>query len=151
MHRLWIIALLVLASTAASAQFKAEARDLDMGDALTSPRPSLSLGWLDPSRFEMHHSFSSSFIGGGGNSMMLNSYTNTILYRFSDPLTMRLNLGLMSTPYNTFLDNTPGVNTTRFFGSAELFYKPTENTRVHFGVGVYPGYSPLLNPGGLRR
>jgi len=87
------------------------------------------LGLLDPSRMHMQHSFSMSYMSFGGHGVMLNSYLNTINYRFSDNLFLTTKLGLMASPYNN-LPNQGMFNDTQFFGGAEVRYLPTENSSV---------------------
>jgi hypothetical protein len=87
------------------------------------------LGLLDPARLQMHHSFSMSYMSLGGNGIMLNSYVNTIDYKFSDNLFLTTKLGLMASPVNN-LPNKNMFNDTQFFGGAEIRYLPTENSSV---------------------
>ena len=60
---------------------------------------------------------------------MLNSYLNTIDYKFSDNLFLTTKLGLMASPVNN-LPNKNMFNDTQFFGGAEIRYLPTENSSV---------------------
>ncbi len=119
-------------------------------DALTSPGAALG-GLLNANRFNMQHSFSVGFMTmGGGNSLMMNSYVNTINYQFNNNLFLRLNLGLFSIPYSSFSNNFQ-QNNTQFFGGAELMYRPNDKMQLH--IGIYKG--PQLNrydyPGSFYR
>ncbi len=119
-------------------QFKKQA-ELPEFSQIIGRTSGLYFGFLNPEKFSIHHNFSMSFMSfGNAGSMMVNSYLNTINYRFSDPLLLRLNLGIMNTPYNSF--NNPALNNTQFFGGAELFYRPSDNSLIHFGVNVQPGF-----------
>ncbi len=103
------------------------------------PNSNLILGFLNPDKLSMHHSFSMSYMSmGSAGGMMVNSYMNTINYQISNPLFLRLNLGIMNSPYNSFQN--PALNNTQFFGGAELFYRPTENSLIKVGFDVRPGY-----------
>ncbi|HQU72008.1 MAG TPA: hypothetical protein PKV71_08940 [Calditrichia bacterium] len=131
-------------------QYKSQAKLPDMSKALTQPQTTNLLGFIDFSRLHFSHSFSSSFAMGGGNSMLLNSYIGTVDYQFNMPLFLRLNLGVMNSPYQSFSDDRSPIgdfNNTRFFGSAELLYKPTDNTSLHLGVSYLPTYSAYGYPG----
>lgn len=109
-------------------------------DALTTPAAALG-GLFNSNRFNMQHSFTVGFMTmGGGNSLLMNSYVNTINYRFNNNLFLRLNLGLFLTPYNSFATNLQ-QNTTQFFGGAELLYRP--NDKMQFYIGIHKG--PQLN------
>lgn len=85
------------------------------------------LGFLDPSRFKIYHSFSMSYMGFSGGGMMVNTYLNTLNYKFSDKLFLTTNLGIMNSPYNSFSAKS-ALNQTQLFGGAELTYLPTKNT-----------------------
>jgi hypothetical protein len=99
----------------------------------------LILGFLNSEKFSMHHSFSMGYMSSGKyGSMMVNSYMNTINYQISDPLFLRLNVGIMNSPYNSYQN--PALNNTQFFGGAELFYRPSENSLIRLGVNVRPGF-----------
>ncbi len=103
------------------------------------PNSNVILGFLNSDRLSMHHTFSMSYMSlGNAGGMMVNSYMNTINYQISNPLFLRLNLGIMNSPYNSF--NNPALGNTQFFGGAELFYQPTENSMIKLGVQVRPGY-----------
>ncbi|RMG66939.1 MAG: hypothetical protein D6715_05800 [Calditrichaeota bacterium] len=101
----------------------------------------------------MHHTFSMSFVGGAGGSLMMNSYLNTMMFRLSNPLLLKVNLGIVSFPYSSFgnkaLSN--ALNQPRLFGGAELMYRASENTFFKVGVNIQPAYlspyrSARLNP-----
>jgi len=120
------------------AQFKDAAAPPNVSGILNQGQSDMYLGFLNPDKLQMHHSFSMSYGGfSGGNGLMLNTYVNTIDYQFSDKLFLRTNLGIMSSPYNTygkdFLLNKP-----QFFGSAELTYQLNNNTRIQLGIQRSP-------------
>lgn len=156
MKRSIILIIIITLSTFASAQLKQQSGQPDIGEALKSAPGNMLFGFIDPSKIQMRHSFSSSFLSGGGNSLMLNSYINSIDYQFSAPLLLRLNLGVMNSPYSSFNHSgnyrIPALDKASFFGSAELEYRPTANTRLHLGVGYAPNlYQSITNPLGIRR
>ncbi len=123
----------------ALAQLKSDTKSPSFSDIGIRPNSNVVLGFLNPDRLSMHHTFTMSYLGmGGAGGMMVNSYLNTIEYQVSNPVFLRLNLGLMNSPYNSF-DN-PALNNTQFFGGAELYYRPSENTLIKFGVDYRPGF-----------
>jgi hypothetical protein len=102
------------------------------------------LGFLDPSRLTMQHSFSMSYMSFGGGGMMVNTYMNTLNYQFSDKLFLTTNLGIMNSPYNSFGTNN-GLNQTQFFGGAELMYLPSKNTVLSIRFDSTPFmYQPFM-------
>jgi len=137
----WMLPILAVA------QFRTQP---SIKDALTSPTTALG-GLFSPERFQMQHTFSVGFMSfGGGNSLMMNSYVNTINYRFNNNLFLRLNLGLFSTPYNTFSGNVQ-QNTTQFFGGAELMYRPNDKMQFYIGVHKGPQFTRPYYPGNYYR
>ncbi len=121
------------------AQLKKSARLPNFSGLLASPNQDMLLGLIDPSKIQMHHSFSMSYGTGGGQGMMLGAYLNTIDYRVSENLFIRTNLGIMTSPYNTFGENFY-LNKPRFFGGGEIHYKINDKSSVMLRVDVGPGY-----------
>jgi hypothetical protein len=138
MQRLLIILLIVLVPTILFGQFKTQ-KSPSISQQIAEPASNIFLGFLNPDRLTMNHHFSASFMTMGGHSLMLNSYVNSINYRISDPLLLRVNLGVANTPYNSFNENI-NLNDTQFFGGAELQYKPSNSTSLSVGVNVTPYY-----------
>ena len=142
MKKCIILLLLVLVPVIGFAQFKSQTKMPSFSRVLTHPTNNLILGFINPDRLDMHHSFSMSYMTFGKQSLMVNSYMNTINYQISNPLWLRLNLGIMNSPYNSLPNSS--LNKTQFFGGAELFYRPGENSLIRIGVDVRPGfYRPL--------
>ncbi len=138
--------LMILLPLVTFAQLKQQAEPVDIGQAIIKPGAGLLMGILNPEKFHMSHSFSTSFMSGGAGSAMVNSYMNTIQYQISAPLMLRLNVGLMSSPYNSFNKKLPALNSTQFFGSAELQYRPSKNTLLHLGISTFPTGSYYYSP-----
>ncbi len=114
------------------------------------------LGFLDPAKFHMSHSFSVSYASAGGAGVVMNTYLNTINYKFSDQLSIRTKLGIMASPYNN-MPNQPYLNDAQLFGGAEVIYRPTENSALMLRVesvpanyfyrpGLYNNYSHFYRP-----
>ncbi len=142
MKKSLIVLLFILIPALSFGQFKEQAEVPSFSQIVGKPANNLILGFLNSDKIDMNHSFSMGYYGLGGNGMMVNTYTNTINYRVSDPLLLRFNVGIMNTPYNSFNNsvNTSALDNTQFFGGAELFYRPTENSMVKVGVNISPGY-----------
>ncbi len=137
MKYIWTIVLIILVPLVCFGQFKSQSELPPISEAISSGS-NFILGFLNPDKFQMHHTFTASYMSMGKYGMMVNSYMNTIDYQISNPLFLRLNIGLMNSPYN----NLPiqGFNKPQFFGGAELYYRPSENTTIKFGVDFGPGY-----------
>ncbi len=142
-----IVAVLVLLVPAiALTQFKSQADQPSASENLIRPLSSINsfLGLLNPDNFSMHHSFSYSYLSGGGMGLSLASYTNTMLYRFSDPLNVRFDVTMQATPLGT---SSPYQNSLNgiYLSRAELNYRPWQNVFIrleynHLPAGFYQSY-----------
>jgi len=61
----------------------------------------------------------------------------------SEKMVLRTNIGIMSSPYHSFGENSR-FNKPMFFGGAELDYKITDKTRLMFRIesSPYQYYQP---------
>lgn len=121
------------------AQLKESSKLPSFSQIGSRPNSNFILGFLNPDKLRMHHTFSMSYMSmSRSGGMMVNSYLNTIDYQISHPLFLRLNLGIANSPYNSF--NHPALNNTQFFGGAELFYRFNDNSQIKVGFDVRPGF-----------
>ncbi|KAA3616944.1 MAG: hypothetical protein D8M58_04905 [Calditrichaeota bacterium] len=118
-------------------QLKKDTKKPDFTNILAKPADSFLLGFLDPSKFQMNHSFNMSFGMGGGQQMLQNAYINTMFFQFSDNLTLSTDIGIMQTPYHTFGQNS-SLNNPQFFGGAQLDYKISENSHLQLRFESVP-------------
>jgi hypothetical protein len=124
-----LVAMLLVSclSGALQAQFKGQRPEgyTNVGDAVKRPSDGLLFGWLDLSRLSMRHSYSLSYSSFGGQGLSVGMYTNSLFYKFSNPLDVRFDVSLMHSPFGS-----PG-NSGNFGGiflnRAELNYRPSEN------------------------
>jgi hypothetical protein len=150
--------VMVVGVGVAPAQFKSQvAEENRLSQGIYSQSSSSGLfDWFDPSKFSMHHSFSMSYMTlGGGQGMSLGTYTNSMLYEFSDKLNARADISLSYSPYNSFSSGLTGSRRNDLSGlylsRAELNYRPWENTRIQLSFrqlpyGSYSYYSPFYDP-----
>ena len=132
-----LILTLLLGSMNLAAQYKSQTQPQDVRTAIAAPTNML-FGFFSPEKFSMTHSFSSSFISGGGGSLLLNAYVNKMTYQFNDKLLLNLDLGIMNTPYNSYLKSNVApqqFNNAQFFGGGELKYQASD--KVNMSIGVY--------------
>ncbi|MBI3006510.1 MAG: hypothetical protein HYY49_14020 [Ignavibacteriales bacterium] len=144
----WAAAILLIAGTA-NGQLKSrpEERPSVSESIIRSDNSGLMFGWFDPSRLTMHHSYSLSYSSFGGQGLSLGVYTNSLLYQFSDPLSVQFDISLMHSPYNTF-GNEFGKNFSGVYLSrAQLNYKPTDNMWLQIQFRQVPSLYWLGNSG----
>ncbi len=126
------------------AQYRNQPTKPNMAAILSNPGGAFLGGFLNPEKLQMRHTVSMSYGSLYGQGLMLSSYMNTIDYQFSDKLWMRANLGIVSSPYNTFGEGFY-LNKPQFFGGAELQYQISKNTKLTLQIQSSPfGYSPVF-------
>ncbi|TAK53248.1 MAG: hypothetical protein EPO24_14655 [Bacteroidetes bacterium] len=148
-----VITVLLLVTMSGYAQFKSNA-DPSVSQSLVHPSGSINsfLGFLNPDNFLMRHNVSLSYMSLGGSSLSLASYTNSMFYKISDPLNMRVDLTLQGSPFGSSnLMTTDNLNKV-FISRAELNYKPSDNFYLqlqyrelpmnYWGAYPYSAYSP---------
>ncbi|MEJ2054143.1 MAG: hypothetical protein P8X42_09510 [Calditrichaceae bacterium] len=146
---LTVIFLVLSFSINARAQLKKDTDKPNISSVLTMPDNNFLLGFLDPSKIDMHHSFSMSYTGFGGQGMMLNTYMNTIDFQLSKNLLLETNIGLMNSPYNSFGEDFY-LNDTKLFGGARLKYNINEKSSLQLQFDYSPYYYPYQTLGSYR-
>lgn len=141
------IALLTL-GTSLQAQLKTEDQQ-GMGQSMVRPAQSISsfLGLLNPDNFMMRHNLSYSYFSSGGTGLSIASYTNSMFYKISDPLNVRLDLTLQGSPFGQTGSFSQGELNKLFISNAELNYHPADNMfiKVQYSqlpLGMYGEYYP---------
>jgi hypothetical protein len=140
-----LIPLAACAQMADQAEIKEITKKYDRG--LTKP-PSFS--FLDPSRFNLSHSYSLSFFSGGGVSGSMALYNGTVTYMLAKPLTLTFNLGILHDPSSIWNDKRVG-NSAIFLPSGRLDWRPSKNFLMSVGFERVPAYyRGYYLPGGYR-
>jgi len=106
-------------------------------------QPSLELkgaSLLNPSRFNMYQSYTFSYFSAGKQSGTFGLYTNTIEYKISEPLLVRIGLSYLHQPLSIFRDrgsqDLKGVILPNF----QLFYQPNKNFLLRIDYSSMPGW-----------
>lgn len=149
-----IAACLLFVSVSGRAQFKSQVeQESRVSEGLMSQSaPQLFLGWFNPDKFHMRHTFDLSFTSFGNNAVSLGTYTNSMMYEFADNLQARTDVSMSYSPYN----NLPTLNGRKndlssiYLSRAQLDYRPWENflVQLQYRTLPYGGYynSPFFNP-----
>ena len=148
--------IILTVSTCATAQFKSQTEN--------QPAPSQSLiqspggmgsvlGLFNPDNFLMRHSLSFSYFTAGGTGLSLTSYTNTMLYKISDPLNLRFDVTLQGSPFGNYGGVQQSELSKIYLSRAELNYRPAENMSIRvqylqlpYSAYRYDWYSPYSYP-----
>ena len=144
---------LIVSMTCAYGQFKSqENQESSPAQYLVRPATSISsfLGFFNPDNFMMHHNFSFSYLSAGGSGMSLAAYTNSMFYKISDPLNVRMDVTLQGSPFGQYGSAQQGDLSKLYLSRAELNYHPSENffVKVQYNQlplsywGSYPSVSP---------
>ncbi len=150
-----VAGLLLVGTISAPAQFKEQAQeDSRISQGIYQQPSSWLFGWFDPSKFTMRHSFEMSYMTlGGGQGFSLGTYTNSMLYEFSDKLNARADVSLSYSPFNSFSSGPGGKRndlSSIYLSRAEINYRPWENTLIQFSFRQLPYggyfYSPFVSP-----
>ena len=93
-----------------------------------------SLSLLDPNRLSMSQSYSLMFLSDGKGSQASGFYLNRLIYQFSAPISLKLEMGYL---HDSFLGE--GKSTAgSFFPAVELLYRPNRNFSLSFQYRVLP-------------
>ncbi|MCJ7497199.1 MAG: hypothetical protein MUO78_03570, partial [candidate division Zixibacteria bacterium] len=96
-------------------------------------------GLLDPSRMKLYQSYSFSYFSSGKQSGTFGLYTNTLEYKISEPLLVRVGLGYLHQPLsmlNRGSQDLKGVILPNF----QLFYQPSKNFSLRINYSSMPGW-----------
>ncbi len=84
---------------------------------------------IDPSKFNMSHSYSLSYFSWGGKSFSQGLYLNTMNYQLSEPLFMQVRIGYVHQLFG-IMNQSNGMNGKVFVQRALIEYKPSKNMRL---------------------
>ncbi|MBI4548865.1 MAG: hypothetical protein HY707_12855 [Ignavibacteriae bacterium] len=148
-----LLLVFMLMCSVASAQFKSQTEQPSVSRSLIHPRTSISsfLGLLNPDNFMMRHSVSFSYATSGGKGISLASYTNSMLYRISDPLNVRFDVTLQGSPFGNYGSGVQSELSRLYLSRAELNYQPSQNFFIQLQYHQLPfyylgSYNPFLTP-----
>ncbi|OGC81909.1 MAG: hypothetical protein A2W07_00650 [candidate division Zixibacteria bacterium RBG_16_43_9] len=94
---------------------------------------------LDPSRLKMSQSYTFSFFSSGKQSGTFGLYTNTLEYRISKPLLVRVGLAYLHQPLSVFNRGSQSLNGV-LLPNFQLFYQPSKNFQLRIDVSSMPGW-----------
>src|SRR5436309_2552706 len=107
MKRLFTVNILVLFASLANAQFRPgtgipnDEKPASTREAMSGHGDDFFSRLFDPARFNMHQTYTMSFVSGGGQSTGLGVFTNTFAYKASDDLFISADLSAVYSPFST--------------------------------------------------
>ncbi|MDP3025056.1 MAG: hypothetical protein Q8O10_05930 [candidate division Zixibacteria bacterium] len=94
---------------------------------------------LDPSRLKMSQSYTFSYFSSGKQSGTFGLYTNTLEYRISQPLLVRVGLTYLHQPLSVFNRGSQSLNGV-LLPNFQLFYQPSKSFQLRIDVSSMPGW-----------
>lgn len=125
------LALLAILAVSSYAQLSG---DFSSGPIKTKPKFSL----IDPSRLHMTQSYSLMYSSSRTGSTSLAMYFNSIEYQFSNPLTVRFNIGYLHQPGAILKNSGAGSRMGQIIPGLSLTYRPSENFLFRFDYQQVP-------------
>jgi len=139
----------------ATAQYKSDAAAEAMMSQAKIYGDGFSLNKLfDPRFFQMRHSYEMSFGSVGGASGSMGEYTNSMMWRFSQKLAARVDVGVAhnmfgNAPTGTGLPGSQNSAASIYLKNAEVAYQPMKNMTLHLSFRQAPrGYGYYMSPYG---
>jgi hypothetical protein len=154
MKRLFISGFLAMTVSLTNAQFRGgsglanDEKPASTLEAMSSHGDDFFSRLFDPARFNMHQTYTMSFISGGGQSTGLGVFTNTFAYKAAEDLLISADISAVYSPYSSlgsaFQKSINGV----YLSSARLDWKMGDNTFLRVEYNGMPYGSSYFSPFG---
>lgn len=144
-----VVILIVLFAAIGNAQFKDPAFPTqNVKDGIVDYSSGNLFGFLNSENFTMRHSIGMSYSSFAGNGVALGTYTNSMMYRFSEDLNVQVDASIIHSPYSTFGKEFQNDLSGIYISRAALNYRPWKDFNITFQYNQYPGsyyYNPFSN------
>jgi len=133
--------LSVLLSVSINAQFKDPVFETEKPkDGIMNNSSNSLFGFINPDNFSMHHSIGLSYSTIGDYGTSLATYTNSMMYKFSDNMNIQLDASFVTSPYSSlgkdFQNSIQGIYVSR----AAFNYRPWEDVSISIQYRNVPNY-----------
>jgi hypothetical protein len=128
-----IFLIIILFSISIQAQFKEPAftTETPSNGILNNSSSSTNLfGFVNPNNFSMHHSIGLSYLSFGGQGLSLATYTNSMMYKFSDNMNIQLDASFVTSPYSSLGKNFQNSLQGIYISKAAFNYKPWDDVYI---------------------
>lgn len=123
----------------ASAQFKEQVESKpDVYQSIIQGGQRSYFGFFNPANLFMRHTFSVSYLSIGGKGIMINSYTNSIFYRFSDNLNLQADISFVNSPFGSLGRGLSNSINGIYINRVELNYRPLNNLLINIQYRQIP-------------
>jgi hypothetical protein len=102
------------------------------------------LGFINLNNFSMHHSIGLSYLSFGGQGLSLATYTNSMMYKFSDNMNVQLDASFVTSPYSSLGKNFQNSLQGIYISKAAINYKPWNDVYISIQYRNIPNayYNP---------
>jgi len=138
----YLIILTTLISISVSAQFKDTGFETEKPENGIIDNSSNSiLGFINPANFTMRHSLGLSYstMGSYGGTSIA-TYTNSMMYKFSDNMNLQLDASIVASPYSSFGTDYQNAIQGIYISRAALNYKPWDDVFISIQYRNMPNY-----------
>lgn len=97
-------------------------------------------GFLSDENFSMHHSVGVSYTSIGGYGTSLATYTNSMMYKFSDKMNVQVDASFVTSPYSSFGKDFQNSLQGIYLSRAAFNYKPWDDFSISFQYRSIPNY-----------
>ncbi|MGA7720443.1 MAG: hypothetical protein WCA84_04625 [Ignavibacteriaceae bacterium] len=152
MKKIMMLFIVVLTMTS-FAQFKDSDAPLpDVKSGILAQSSSSLFSFINPQNFHMQQSVGMSYASGGGQGMAMDSYTNSMSYKFSDNLNIQLDASVINTPYSTLGKQFNNSINGFYITNAAINYQPWKDVyiSVQYRNLPYNMMSPFSYAGGYH-
>jgi hypothetical protein len=113
------------------AQFKDKDVSTPVMNGITNYSPSgLLSDFLNPNNFEMNHTVDMTYSTFGNHSIAISSYTNSMMFKFTENLNLEIDASAVASPYSSFgEDHQKSINGI-YLTRAQLNYKISDKSSL---------------------
>lgn len=137
----YLLAFIFIISSVVNAQFKDPVFPTETPkDGITDNSSGSLFGFLSSDKFSMHHSIGVSYSSIGGYGTSLATYTNSMMYRFSDKMNVQLDASFVTSPYSSFGKEFQNSIQGIYISRAAFNFKPWDDVSFSIQYRSIPNY-----------
>ena len=136
-----LLTLFVLLSVSINAQFKDPVFETEKPkDGILNNTTNSLFGFINPDNFSMHHSVGLSYSTFSGYGTSLATYTNSMMYKFSDNMNVQLDASFVTSPYSSLGKNFQNAIQGIYINHAAFNYRPWDDFSISIQYRNMPNY-----------
>jgi len=137
----YLLTLTILISVSVNAQFKDPVFEAEKPkDGILNNSSNSLFGFINPDNFSMHHSIGLSYSTFGNYGTSLATYTNSMMYKFSDNMNVQLDASFVTSPYSSLGQNYQKSIQGFYINRAAFNYRPWDDFSISIQYRTIPNY-----------